>query len=209
MISIEISVPIGRGHSLKGNLDIPSMPNSVVIFSDCKGRANQDNRYLVNMLNNHGIATFFPDLLTREEVNGYDNQYNIDLLSERLFAVTNYAVHLRNLYNLPAGFIGSGTGAATAIRVAAWSPSLVRAMVLNGARIDLAGNSLKIVKQPTLLIADEGDAELVKLNQYPFIQLTCEKEFRIIENSKRLNKTGELAVQWFAKYLSLPSQQAA
>lgn len=212
MISIEISVPIGRGHSLKGNLEIPSNSNAVVIFSDCRGRFNPANKYFASVLNGHGIATFLPDLLTNEEVDNFDNRYNIDLLTERLLAVVNYAIHLKNLYNLPVGLMGASTGSSAALRIAAQLPDVICALALDGGRAALASTALKMVKQPTLLIAGEN-TELNKLNQQAFSKLTCEKEYRTLyearDTGRRFVEAGELALHWFAKHLSRSSKLAA
>jgi len=211
MKTTELNIPIGKQIILKGNLSIPEEPNGLVIFSHGSGssRFSSRNRHVAEILNKQGIATLLIDLLTEEEDSVYKNRFNINLLTERLIAVTNYTSVLSDLRDLPIGFFGASTGAASALK-AAGSIKNIQAIVSRGGRPDLAGNSLKKVTAPTLLIIGSLDTDVISLNEEAYHQLTCEKDWKIVEGATHLfEEPGKLdivanyAVDWFTKHLVL------
>jgi len=84
----------------------------------------------------------------------------------------------------------------------------IDAVVARGGRPDLAGESLRYVKAPTLLIVGEKDEEVVRLNQNAYNRLRCEKSLAVVprathlfEEPGALEEVARLAAQWFRKYL--------
>ena len=67
--------------------------------------------------------------------------------------------------HLPIGLFGASTGAAAALVAAVKRPDLVRSVVSRGGRPDLAGESLKQVKAPTMLIVGGYDDAVLVLNE--------------------------------------------
>lgn len=211
MKSIEINIPVG-GITLKGNLNIPSDANSLVIFSHGSGssRFSTRNNYVAERLNRQGIATLLIDLLTEAEDSIFENRFNIDLLTDRLVAVTFYVGQLTELKKLPIGYFGASTGAASALQAANQLKDIIVAVVSRGGRPDLA-KGLSRVKAATLLIVGSLDTEVIKLNEQAFSQLICEKQTEIVEGAShlfeepgKLDKVSELAENWFRKYLINP-----
>ena len=102
MKTIEISIPI-HGNTLVGNLNIPDDADSLIIFSHGSGssRFSKRNRHVANVLNQTKMATLLIDLLTAKEDEIYENRFDIDLLSKRLIAVTDYVTKLPDLKNFP------------------------------------------------------------------------------------------------------------
>lgn len=205
----EINIPIRRNITLKGNLNIPENAHSLVIFSHGSGssRFSSRNRLVAEVLNQEKTATLLTDLLTESEDSIYENRFNIDLLTDRLVHITNYVRDLPYINNLPIGYFGASTGAASALQAAAQFEDVVHAVVSRGGRPDLA-KSLEKVKAPTLLIVGSHDEDVIMINQQAYSLLNCEKKLIIVEGAShlfeepgKLARVAELAKDWFAKYL--------
>ncbi|MGZ3920848.1 MAG: dienelactone hydrolase family protein [Bacteroidia bacterium] len=214
MKTSEITIHINENIALRGNLNVPSDPAAFVIFSHGSGssRFSTRNRQVAETLNSHNIATLLTDLLTEEEDRIYENRFNINLLTDRLVAVTDYSSKLSDMKNLNVGYFGASTGAASALKASARIPELIQAVVSRGGRPDLAADSLSKVKAPTLLIVGGLDTDVITLNKEAYSKLNCEKDLRIVkgathlfEEPNKLNEVADLAVDWFNKHLVLTS----
>jgi pimeloyl-ACP methyl ester carboxylesterase len=103
---------------------------------------------------------------------------------------------------------GASTGAAVALVTAAVRPAAVAAVVSRGGRPDLAGDHLRAVQQPTLLIVGEHDEEVLELNREALTQLAGERRLEIVpgathlfEEPGTLERVAELARDWFVHHL--------
>lgn len=210
MKTTEITIRINGTINLKGNLNVPSDPVAFVVFSHGSGssRFSTRNRHVAEILNGYNIATLLTDLLTEEEDRIYQNRFNINVLTDRLVAITNYSLQLSDLKNLSVGYFGASTGAASALKAAALIPNNIAAVVSRGGRPDLAADSLAKVKAPTLLIVGGLDIDVISLNKEAYSKLNCEKDLRIVkgaghlfEEPGKLDEAADLAVEWFNKYL--------
>lgn len=210
MKSSEMTIRLSDQITLKGNLNVPSNPEAFVIFSHGSGssRFSSRNRFVAEFLNRQQIATLLVDLLTEAEDRIYQNRFNIELLTDRLIEVTNYSTQLPDLINLPTGYFGASTGAASALFAAARIPDKIHAVVSRGGRPDLAIGALENVKSPTLLIVGGKDFTVIDLNKEAYSKLQCEKEMQIIagaghlfEEAYALEEVASLAGKWFHKYL--------
>src|SRR5687767_237765 len=105
---------------LKANLVIPEEAKGIIIFSHGSGssRFSSRNNYVANVLNDRNIATLLADLLSPVEDNVYETRFNISLLTERLVKITEWVGQNDKLKNLPVGYFGASTGAASALRTA-------------------------------------------------------------------------------------------
>jgi putative phosphoribosyl transferase len=215
MKTAEINIPVTEGINLKGNLTIPDNPNALIIFSHGSGssRFSPRNRHVAEILNQAGFATLLTDLLTEEEDDIYENRFNIDLITERLVAVTNYVMQIWDLSDLPIGYFGASTGAASALKAAAILHTTIKAVVSRGGRPDLAGTSLSRVTAPTLLIVGSLDVPVIELNEQAYSALNCTKRIQIVngathlfEEPGKLEEVAELATDWFSEHLIFSSQ---
>jgi putative phosphoribosyl transferase len=212
----EIHVDVKNSISLTGNLTIPPNAGGVVVFSHGSGssRFSVRNRQVAGILNTNGFATLLIDLLTNEEDTDTENRFNIELLTMRLVSVISYSIVRSDLRDLPVGLFGASTGAASALKAAAFLPQTVKAVVSRGGRPDLAGADLARVAAPTLLIVGSLDTEVIHLNDQAFLLLTCEKEMKIVRNAGhlfeepgKLDEVGFLAVEWFRKHFVMQKVQ--
>ena len=146
------------GDEIQGDLRIPEDSKAIVIFAHGSGssRHSPRNQYVAGVLNDGRIATLLIDLLTPDEevvdLETSQLRFDIDLLAERLSAVTNWLRGQSATEKFYIGYFGSSTGAAAALVAAAKHPQIVEAIVSRGGRPDLAGPRLVSVHAPTLLI---------------------------------------------------------
>ncbi len=205
----EIDIPLSTV-SLKGELVIPEHAIGIVIFSHGSGssRSSPRNRAVAELIQQHGIGTFLFDLLTEPEDAIYENRFNIDLLASRLIQATEWIKQSKDSAGLPIGYFGASTGAASALRAAAYFEKEVKAVVSRGGRPDLALNVLHLVTAPTLLIVGQLDVPVIKMNKEAFDELKTIKEMKIIpgathlfEEPGKLMEVSKLAISWYLEYL--------
>jgi pimeloyl-ACP methyl ester carboxylesterase len=103
---------------------------------------------------------------------------------------------------------GASTGAAAALVAAAERPDAVAAIVSRGGSPDLAGDALRRVRAPTLLIDGSLDTVVLELNEFALELLPGEKELAIVlgathlfEEPGALEEVARLAREWFTRYL--------
>jgi Dienelactone hydrolase and related enzymes len=202
------------GITLEADLGLPANATSVVLFAHGSGssRFSRRNRAVAGKLQDAGFATLLLDLLTAEEEKAEARtghfRFDIEMLSLRLAAATNWVIAQRDLDGLPVGYFGASTGAAAAIVAAAMLPHVVGAVVSRGGRPDLAGSALENLRAPTLLIVGGFDTVVIDLNHDALRRLRCVGRLEIIpraghlfEESGALEKVSDLARQWFSEYL--------
>lgn len=208
-----VTIPCGNIH-LDGLLHIPKHVSGIVIFVHGSGssRLSPRNQYIAEELQKIKIATLLFDLLTlkEDEIDSYTMQYrfDIELLSSRLLAVTNWLIKNPLLHQLPIGYFGASTGGGAALLAAAQEKDLIKAVVSRGGRPDLAGNALSEVSAATLLIVGGDDIPVIELNQKAFALLHCTKKLEIVpgathlfEEPGKLSEVSRLANEWFKIYL--------
>jgi putative phosphoribosyl transferase len=162
------------------------------------------------------------DLLTETE-EAVDAQtahlrFRIPLIARRLELAVRFVDHDPLTAALPVVFFGASTGAAAALVAAAHRPQRIGAVVSRGGRPDLAGDALREVRAPTLLIVGGRDQAVLELNQQAAGQLRCAHELVVVpgathlfEEPGALDEVARLAGDWFATHLSvdaLPQHEA-
>ncbi|MCU1462050.1 MAG: dienelactone hydrolase [Acidimicrobiales bacterium] len=203
------------GVEVAADVTVPDSARGVVVFAHGSGssRHSPRNRYVAGELQRAGLATVLADLLTLQEEQ-FDARtarlrFDIDLLATRVIAVTDWVGEHEPLAGLPIGLFGASTGAAAALVAAAERPDSVRAVVSRGGRADLAGDQLRRVRQPTLLIVGGRDEIVIDLNRQAMQQLAGESRLEIVpgathifEEPGALEPVARLARDWFVRHLS-------
>jgi pimeloyl-ACP methyl ester carboxylesterase len=158
------------------------------------------------------------DLLTSDE-EAYDSQtgvlrFDIEFLARRLIEATHWLMIHPQTAPLSVGFFGASTGAAAALVAAAELPDLIEAVVSRGGRPDLAGEALRQVFAPTLLIVGSTDLVVLELNQKALAELAGEKKLEIVpgaghlfEEASALEAVAQLAKNWFVFHLGLANKR--
>ena len=207
-LNSEIEIPIGR-ISLKGHFSLPEKASGIVLFSHGSGssRKSPRNNYVAEILQEHQLGTLLFDLLTEEEDRIYENRFNIGMLTRRLIAVTDWVMVYTHGRQLPIGYFGASTGAASALRAAAHFKDQIGAVVSRGGRPDLAMDDLPKVKAPTLLLVGGLDTPVIQLNRQAQSQMNAPTKLEIIpgashlfEEPGKLQEVAELTAGWFSKH---------
>jgi pimeloyl-ACP methyl ester carboxylesterase len=155
------------------------------------------------------------DLLTPEEeqvdAGAGELRFNIELLAVRVAGLVDWVTGHAPTAGLPVGLFGASTGAAAALVGAAARPDQVRAVVSRGGRPDLAGEFLRLVHRPVLLIVGARDPTVIELNRKAMRKLTGETRLEIIagaahlfEEPGALEEVARLAADWFLRHLPPP-----
>ncbi len=195
---------------LAGHVTVPEQCSGLVVFAHGSGssRHSPRNRYVAASLNAAGLGTLLFDLLTPEEEVQRSPVFDVELLAERLGAVTAWLVDQPEAEGRRVGYFGASTGAAAALWAAAAPGSTVAAVVSRGGRPDLAGPRLGDVRAPTLLIVGGDDDVVLQLNRHAQRQLTCENRVAVVagathlfEEPGALEEVADLARAWFVDYL--------
>ncbi|PTQ77474.1 dienelactone hydrolase family protein [Nitrosomonas oligotropha] len=205
-----VKIPAGSVE-LSGELVLPPEASGVVLFAHGSGssRFSPRNTYVASVLQQHGIGTLLFDLLTRAEDQDYAQRFDIDLLTQRLLAATDWLQKNPETKALKAGYFGASTGAAAALQAAAQIQDAVAAVVSRGGRPDLAGAvALNQVTAPTLLIVGSADHGVIELNEQAYALMTCVKKLVLVpgathlfEEPGTLEQVAQFAADWFLNCL--------
>jgi dienelactone hydrolase len=206
----EVAITLSNTLELSGELVIPQQAMGIVIFSHGSGssRFSPRNKMVARRLQQNQVGTLLFDLLTPEEDRDYATRFNIELLTQRLMATTQWLEHFQPAQHYHIGYFGASTGAASALKAAAELPK-IKAVISRGGRPDLAIEALGRVQAPTLLIVGSLDDKVLRLNDMAYQGLSCIKKLEIVEGathlfseSGKLDIVADLAVSWCHKYLS-------
>ena len=209
-----VSIPAGEV-VLQGDLSMPAKQKGIVLFAHGSGssRHSPRNRYVAEVLNEHSLGTLLVDLLTAEEEQEDEVtarlRFDIDLLTQRLVAITDWLTSPAQGRRQAIGLFGASTGAAAALMTAAERPDLVKAVVSRGGRPDLAGSTASLVRAPTLLIVGGKDTAVIQMNRDAMALMNCKVELKIVpgathlfEERGTLAQVASLAADWFTTHLA-------
>jgi len=209
MKKMEIDIPLSSV-TLKGDLAIPENAIGIVVFSHGSGssRLSPRNRLVAELIQQHGMGTLLFDLLTEQEDTVYETRFDIDLLASRLIQASEWLMQYKETKDLAIGYFGASTGAASALRAAAYFEKSIKAVVSRGGRPDLALNVLNLVTAPTLLIVGQLDVQVIQMNKEAFDELKTVKEMKIVpgathlfEEPGKLIEVANMAISWYQEYL--------
>jgi putative phosphoribosyl transferase len=210
-MTLRRTVSIDAGSvSLSGDLVVPDDARAIVVFAHGSGssRLSPRNVAVADRLNGAGLATLLLDLLTPREAADRARAFDIELLATRLVAAAGWVRSQPELAERPLAFFGASTGAAAALVAAAALGDDVAAVVSRGGRPDLAGDALKHVRAPTLLIVGGEDPHVLELNRAAARKVRAETRIVVIpgaghlfEEHGALERVAGLAAEWIAEHL--------
>lgn len=196
--------------ALPGSLARPDAAQGCILFAHGSGssRLSPRNQRAARVLQQAGFATLLFDLLTPAEAEDRHNVFDIGLLGDRVLQAIKWTQDDERARTMRIGLFGASTGAAAAIVAAAAAPDLVAAVVSRGGRPDLAGEALKRLRAPTMLIVGGEDREVIVLNEKAALRMGCAHELAIVpgaghlfEEPGTLDAALRLAARWFLTYL--------
>ena len=177
MGSRSVQIPSASA-TLDGELHMPAGASGIILFAHGSGssRHSPRNQFVARTICNAGLGTLLFDLLTREEeavdIRTRNLCFDIPLLAGRLVEATNWIKRESDTWHLRIGYFGASTGAAAALSAAAEvrdeTDTHVGAVVSRSGRPDLAGDALRRVASPTLLIVGRRDEPVIALNKKAF-----------------------------------------
>ena len=214
--------------TLVGTLAVPPRARGIVVFAhgSGSGRHSPRNRAVARVLFDAGLATLLIDLLTTDEEaedrRSARPRFDVRLLGERVVGAIDWLAADAAIADRPprlgevgVGCFGASTGAAAALIAAAERRERVRAVVSRGGRLDLAGDALRRVRAPTLLIVGGLDTDVIRLNRQAQAQLAAESRLEIIpgtghlfEEPGALAQVAGLARGWFLRHVTAPESGA-
>lgn len=204
-VDSELDIPL-ENVTLKGRFRLPENPKGIVLFSHGSGssRKSPRNTYVAEILYQQGLGSLLFDLLTEEEDQEYENRFNIGLLTRRLITVTDWVLVYAYRPNLPLGYFGASTGAASALRAAAHFREKIAAVVCRGGRPDLAMADLPRVTAPTLFLVGSLDHPVIELNRQAVALMRSEAELELVPGAThlfrepgKLDLVAEKTAAWF------------
>jgi pimeloyl-ACP methyl ester carboxylesterase len=222
IVEREFEVPTGPV-TVAGVLSVPTEVRGTIVFAhgSGSGRFSPRNRAVARVLLQAGFATLVMDLLTAEEEKDEIRErsrlrFDVELLAERVIGAIDWLTHDATIGDLPTilgevpvGCFGASTGAAAALIAAAERPLRVGAVVSRGGRPDLAGEALRRVTAPTLLIVGGLDTEVIELNRRAQAMLGGESRLVIVpgathlfEEPGALEQVASQARDWFLEHLA-------
>jgi len=196
---------------LEGILDVPDGARGLVVFAHGSGssRTSPRNNFVAEVIRERGLGTLLFDLLTEEEDQVRENRFDIQLLTERLVAATEWLRTRDATRDLNVGYFGSSTGAASALRAAARLGDDIGSVVSRGGRVDMASEVFDDITMPTLFVVGGADTQVLELNREAYDQLAGEKELHVVEGAGHLfegagelEEVADVAADWFAETLT-------
>lgn len=198
--------------NLKGSLYLSSNSSAIVIFVHGSGsnRFSERNLFFSQMLNKQGFSTLLVDLLNdeekREDILKENLRFNIEFLSQRLYAITTWVINHPLTKNMMVGYFCSSTGTAAAIKICTKFPQ-IKGIVSRSGRTDLIDEDLFLhYLIPTLFIVGEKDPFVISVNKKTLKQIPdiAFKKMVIIPKASHffdehtvLNDVGDLSIKWF------------
>lgn len=149
--------------AVAAHLQVPPDPRGVVVFAHGAGsdRHSPRNQFVADVLHESGFATVLVDLVLPAEDRADPDPVDVALEGNRLIGVAEWLRTHPATNGLDVAYIGTDTGAAAALWAAAELGSEVTCVIARDGRLDLVRPRLGAVRAPTLLVANEQDADAV------------------------------------------------
>lgn len=206
---MDVSITVG-GIELPGEFVLPEKATAAVVFAHGSGSSHRSprNQRVAGELQAAGYATLLFDLLTAAEGLNRRLVFDVQLLTDRLMAATDW-LRKQQAWGRRLGYFGASVGSAAALSAAIQLPELVGAVVSRGGRPDLVGQSdLVRLTAPTLLIVGGDDPLVLAVNEDVDRILRSEHQLEVIpgathlfEEAGAMERVTRLAVDWFRRCL--------
>jgi putative phosphoribosyl transferase len=179
---------------------------------------------VAGLLADTGLAVLLVDLLALVERGTRSDAAEVAVLAERLVGATHWVATQPGLTGLRIGYLGVGLGSAAALVAAATvgsdqvGPGAARvgAVVCRGGRPELAGDDLRKVAVPSLLLVGGRDRARVERHSEVAARLGGRSELAVIAGAGSLfaepgalTATAQRSAHWFGQHLRASAPPAA
>ena len=202
------------GLELEGAVAVPERPRGVVLFAHASvtDRHDATDALIARALEQKRLATVRVNLLTkieREIEPLQQREFDVPTLGARIIALIDAVATRHDTEGLPGALCGAGTGAGGALIAAAARPAWVHALLSRAGRPDLAGEFVRLVRCPTLLVVGETDGPIREVNEQAEAQFPGTARVARVPGASMLREepravelVTELAREWFAVRLA-------
>ena len=206
---MNVEVPAGAV-TLRGRLMLPPAPRGMVLLAD--GSRSPEGRRVAGVVNAARYATLLLELRGPADPPDAVELLDPDLQAERVLHAVRWMDTAPQVPRLRLGLLGTSTEAAAALIAAARAPLTIRAVVIYAGRPDLAGDRLRDVSAPTLLIVGGEDRVGEIRNREALGALRCKARIAVVpgaspqfDEPRPLGQAARLAAAWFDEHLAEPS----
>jgi putative phosphoribosyl transferase len=201
---------------LEAELRLPVQANGLIIFAPCGGSSRKSRRdqFVARALEQRGLGSLLCDLLTPAEhrQDALDQRlcHDVRFLARRIGMINDWLCAQPFAGSLPIGYFATRAGAAAAIVAAAERVTLVRALVSQGGRPDLAGAALPRLCAPTLLLIDDDDRAIRVANEGARRRMSSAELVVLpkVHEPGTLDTVATLAGDWFLQHLASAGDSA-
>ncbi|MGN6182996.1 MAG: hypothetical protein ACTHQM_05010 [Thermoanaerobaculia bacterium] len=198
---------------LEGRVAVPPGAVAVAVFASAPTLADpRRDEEIVSGLYDAKIATVYVPLLTDDEQQ-FDSRtthfrFDADFLAQRFLDIAHWTTRNRATAALPLGYIGTSGAAAGAIVAAASRPDLVTAVVAIDGRTDLAVESLRLLKAPTLLVVK--DMPVLRMNREALTRIRAERRLEIVHgvDCHAIDCVAQKTIHWMEDRLAMVAADA-
>ncbi|HEX2835727.1 MAG TPA: alpha/beta hydrolase [Thermoanaerobaculia bacterium] len=198
---------------LEGRVAVPRRAVAAVVFASAPSLPDAlRDEEIVSGLFDAKIATVYVPLLTDEEqqfdARTANFRFDVDFLAQRFIEIAQWTTRNRSTASMPVGYIASSGAAAAAIVAAATRPDLVSAVAAIDGRTDLAVESLRDLKAPTLLVVK--DMPVLRMNREALTRIRAERRLEIVHgiDGHAVDCVAHKAVHWMEDRLATVAADA-
>ena len=217
MYEIKLQLPFDDFY-ITGSMVLPVNARSVVIFAHGWGNTSESphEQAIAKHLQKEGFGTLMFDLMEgHPKQSGGLKENDISLLTGGLTTALQWLNGHSQYQNLHIAILGSGTGAAVAMKVAnKLPPHMIEAIITISGRLDLVRKKVTSISCPSLLIVGELDFQTLNINQHLLKYLKGQKQLAIIpgashlfEESGKQEKVGKIISSWLKKYMPVKEEK--
>jgi hypothetical protein len=201
-ISLVTKIPVANT-TLSAEVNIPAPPKGIVIFPQLK-ISPFSHSTLVNSLLTSSYGIVMVNLVNHmEKIEG-----GFSVFTDRLIEVARWVKKVFVHENINLAFYADCEAAATAIKASIFLDNSIKAIICKDGHTDLIFNDLENVVAPTLLMVDELNVELLRMNKAA-VGIIHSDEKLIIVHNEETNPKGDFtslelkeSFDWVDKYVS-------
>ena len=203
LIRVIVKIQVSKV-TLLAEVNIPAPPKGIVIFPRVKDSSFPHSK-LYNTFLNNGYGIVMVNLLKEKET---EEEVGLNALTERLIEATQWVKKVFVHDNVNLAYYGDCHAAATAIKASTCNDYSIKAIVCKDGHTDLILKDLPNVMTPTLLMVDEFNKEIVRMNEDAMKSLNSIEKLIVVKSSEAIPKPeftqAELmeSLDWMDKYVS-------